>query len=63
MIEGKPKFWYSIPAEDAHYLETEAKIYFKKEFQKCPYYMRHKTILINPYYLKKKYPKMRIHKV
>lgn len=50
---GKPKFWYAIPHEDQHYLEKMAKFYFADNFNKCPEFMRHKTIVINPYLLKK----------
>lgn len=60
---GKPKFWYCIPREDEHKLENIAKMHFRESFQKCPEYMRHKVIAINPYYLKKVDPSIRISKI
>lgn len=61
--EGKSKFWYSIPANQGHILEKEAKIHFPEHFSKCPEHLRHKTTLINPYSLKKKYPELKLTKV
>ena len=61
--EGKSKFWYSIPSDQHHILEKEARIYFPEHFSQCNEYLRHKTTLLNPYNLKKKYPDLRITKV
>lgn len=61
--EGKSKFWYCIPANQGHILEKEAKIHFPEHFSKCPEHLRHKTTLINPYNLKKKYPELKITKI
>ena len=61
--EGKPKFWYSIPQSQAHILENEAKSLFPEHFRKCGEYLRHKTTLINPYNLKRKYPELKLTKV
>lgn len=57
---GKPKFWYAICPDDFHILEAAAKSYFADNFNKCSEYLRHKTTVINPYILKKKYPELRI---
>lgn len=59
---GKPKFWYAIPEEDHHYLEKMSKLYFADNFNKCSEYLRHKTTIISPYLLKKKFPQCRINK-
>ncbi|KRX04849.1 Nucleic acid-binding, OB-fold [Pseudocohnilembus persalinus] len=59
---GKPKFWYAIPEEDHHYLEKMSKLYFADNFNKCSEYLRHKTTIISPYLLKKKFPECRINK-
>lgn len=61
--EGKSKFWYSIPYNQSHILEKEAKSLFPEHFSKCGEHLRHKTTLINPYNLKKKYPELRISKM
>lgn len=60
--EGKSKFWYSIPHEQSWILEKEARTYFPEHFSKCSEHLRHKTTLINPYNLKKKYPELLISK-
>lgn len=60
---GKPKFWYCIPREYGHYVERMAKLYFADNFDKCPEYLRHKTTVINPYLLKKKFPEIKINKM
>lgn len=60
---GKSKFWYAIPESDSHYLEKMAKLHFADNFGKCSEYLRHKTTVINPYLLKKKFPQVRIHKM
>eukprot|EP01015_Nassula_variabilis_P037567 TRINITY_DN9970_c0_g1_i3.p1 TRINITY_DN9970_c0_g1~~TRINITY_DN9970_c0_g1_i3.p1 ORF type:complete len:332 (+),score=49.32 TRINITY_DN9970_c0_g1_i3:65-1060(+) len=60
---GKPKFWYSIHPKDSAILEEYAKKNFLEGFSKCSEYLRHKTILINPYLLKQKYPHITMHKM
>lgn len=60
--EGKSKFWYAINHQDKQVLEKEAARLFPEHFSACKQYLRHKTTLINPYYLKKKYPQLRITK-
>jgi jumonji domain-containing protein 2 len=61
--EGKSKFWYSIPASQSHILEREAKVHFPEHFSRCSEHLRHKTTLINPYNLKRKYPELKISKM
>lgn len=59
---GKPKFWYSVHPEDSHILEEVAQKFLPDNFNKCNECMRHKTVLINPYLLKKIKPEIRIVK-
>ena len=61
--QGKSKFWYAVHYEDKHILEREALRLFPEHFASCREFLRHKTTLINPYYLKKKYPHLRISKI
>lgn len=59
---GKPKFWYCISAGDAKKVENYIKKQYPEAFVECSQFMRHKTILINPYHLKEKIPEIRITK-
>lgn len=59
---GEPKFWYSIAQSDGHKLEKMAKSLFPESFGKCSQFLRHKTTIINPYLLKKKFPDLKITK-
>lgn len=59
---GKPKFWYCVNSADAHLVKQYVKSKYPKPFEKCSEYMRHKTILINPYRLKEWNPSIRISK-
>lgn len=59
---GKTKYWYGIQNGDRNILEEEARIQFPQRFEKCPEHIRHKTTCMNPYKLKAKYPKLKIHK-
>ena len=61
--EGKSKFWYTIPENQGHILEKEAKRLFPEHFSKCNAFLRHKTTLINPYILKRQYPELKLTKV
>ena len=60
--EGKSKFWYAICCQDKEIIEKEAGRLFPEHFSSCKQFLRHKTTLVNPYYLKKKYPNLRITK-
>ncbi|KRX04850.1 hypothetical protein PPERSA_06484 [Pseudocohnilembus persalinus] len=59
---GDPKFWYSVAQPDGHKLEKMAKQFFADNFGKCSEFLRHKTTVINPYLLKKKFPELKITK-
>lgn len=63
MHKGKSKFWYGIRSDMGHIIEREASRMFPEHFSRCNQFLRHKTILINPYLLKKKAPELVIHKV
>jgi jumonji domain-containing protein 2 len=60
---GKPKFWYCLPRTENHKLEEFAKKCFPDGFQRCREFMRHKSIMISPYILKKMIPDLKIHKM
>jgi len=60
---GKPKFWYCIPRHEEAKLESFAKTHFADSYSKCNEFMRHKTVLINPYILKNHYKDIEIHKM
>ncbi len=49
---GKPKFWYCVSSKDVKKVESYVKSKYPEAFVECPQYMRHKTVLINPYLLK-----------
>lgn len=59
---GKEKFWYAVCSKDQHLLEEMARQNFPESFSKCHQNMRHKTTVINPYLLKRKYNNIRITK-
>lgn len=43
------RFWYCLSRESSHVLETMSKNYFPESFSKCGEFLRHKTVVINPY--------------
>ncbi len=51
-----------MKAADCHKLEEVARRFYPSEFAQCKEYMRHKTILINPYLLREIDPSIEIHK-
>lgn len=59
---GKSKFWYTISPDNGYILENYARQSFSEHFSKCSEYLRHKTVLINPYILKQKIPNLKITK-
>ncbi len=59
---GKPKFWYTIRKSDNKKFERYFKDRYPEAFMKCGQFMRHKTVLINPYKLKKDRPEIEIEK-
>ena len=48
------RFWYSLPENLCDKFKEYCKKIFPDGFSKCPEFLRHKTILINPYILKLK---------
>lgn len=61
--QGKSKFWYAINNMDKKIIHREVEILFPEHYSSCKQFLRHKTTLINPYYLKRKYPELRISKI
>jgi len=59
---GCPKFWYCISAQDYKKFDAYVKNKYPEAFLNCPEYLRHKTILVNPYLLKEYNPNIKIHK-
>jgi len=51
-----------MPLSESPKLENFARQHFPEGFGKCKEFLRHKTILINPYLLKQKIPDLIIHK-
>lgn len=60
---GKPKFWYCIGRKDYKKLDQWVKTRYPEPFVSCSQFMRHKTILANPYLLKKEIPDLQIEKL
>lgn len=60
---GSPKFWYTIGRKDCRKFENYVKDLFPKEFLECKEFLRHKTVVINPYFLKKECPELSITKI
>ena len=59
---GKPKFWYVIGRRDYKRVENWVRARFPEPFLRCSQFMRHKTVLINPYKLKEELPDIHIEK-
>lgn len=53
MHNGAPKFWYCIHPKDKKLFEKWVKTHCVEQFVSCPQFFRHKTLLINPYELKR----------
>ncbi|GAA5828560.1 hypothetical protein JCM11251_000850 [Rhodosporidiobolus azoricus] len=45
---GAPKFWYSVPQEQAAKFERVMEAYFPTDFRKCHEFLRHKAFLASP---------------
>ncbi|GAA5863810.1 hypothetical protein JCM8547_006072 [Rhodosporidiobolus lusitaniae] len=45
---GAPKFWYSVPQEQAQKFERVMEGYFPTDFRKCHEFLRHKAFLASP---------------
>lgn len=59
---GCPKFWYCIGSRDAKKFENYVKNKYPDAFIECPEYLRHKTVLVNPYQLVEYNPSIHISK-
>ena len=59
---GAPKFWYSISRRDFRKFETFVKNLFPEDFLRCSQFLRHKTVFINPYFIKELRPNLDIRK-
>ena len=51
-----------MPESEATKFESFAKECFPDGFNKCNEFLRHKTVMINPYLLKKNIPDLKINK-
>lgn len=60
---GKPKFWYTIPEEHFELFVQNCKDIWEDQFSNCSEYLRHKNIMVNPYILKRKDPRLKISKM
>ncbi|CAJ0585544.1 unnamed protein product, partial [Mesorhabditis spiculigera] len=45
---GAPKFWYSISPESTERFERLMQAHFPADFERCPTFARHKSIIISP---------------
>ena len=63
MHYGATKLWYVIACSDARRFQSYVKNKYPEAFVGCPQYFRHKTLLVNPYLLKKCIPDIQISKV
>ena len=59
---GEAKFWYGIARTDYKKFENFLKNRYPEFFVECNEYLRHKTLLVNPYMLKQWMPDIRIIK-
>ena len=63
MHHGAPKFWYTIGRMDYKKFENYVKELLPQEFINCSEFLRHKTFLVNPYYLLEQCPNLSITKI
>jgi len=59
---GAPKFWYGISRTDYKKFEKFVQNRLPELFKECHQFLRHKTIVINPYFLKSWLPDIKIIK-
>ena len=59
---GEPKIWYCLGRQEGHRLERWVKAKLPAEFLTCPQFMRHKTIMADPYRLVAEIPGLYIEK-
>ena len=60
---GKPKLWYCISKKDYKKFENFVKTLFPSDFLTCSQFLRHKVVVINPYFIKEYLPNIKIHKI
>ena len=60
---GATKLWYMISPSDAKKFQLYLKHKYPEAFLECPQYFRHKTLMANPYELRKSLPGIKIHKI
>ena len=60
--EGCSKFWYCFREKDFKKVLGYVKEIYPEAFLNCNQYLRHKTLLINPYKLKQRFPELTIEK-
>ena len=58
---GSPKVWYSLDMNNIEKFEQLVKEHFPYEFQQCPEFLRHKTVLFEPSVLLKH--GIKLHKI
>lgn len=61
--EGATKVWYAVHPEDRKKFESVLSDLFAHEAIKCPNFMRHKQIFLDPLRLQEAYPSIRISKM
>lgn len=59
---GAPKYWYGISKKHFRRFESFAKAKFQERNLECNQFLRHKTILINPYLIREEMPDIPIYK-
>lgn len=60
---GAPKVWYCIGRKDSKKFEGFVKEKFPQEFLECSEFLRHKTTIINPYFLREQLPGLSLSKI
>lgn len=60
---GAPKFWYGVSRSDYRKFEAFVRNRMPERFIECDQLLRHKTVVINPYFLKTWLPDIRIVKL
>lgn len=53
---GAPKFWYHIGRKDYKKFENFVKNCLPEKLLECSQFLRHKTIVINPYFIREYLP-------
>ena len=60
---GKPKFWYCISKKDFKKFEHFVKSLFPFEFLNCSQFLRHKVVIVDPYFVREYLPEIQIFKI